>query len=275
MKSAFKNSRGLFAGMYFVVGSFLALCGTHAAAIDPPVITMIDGQAVPPPPAAGSTVIPLSWDDPVFVSMTSASNKSYNDGAIISQKSIADTSTGSPSVDCYGACSVDHVRIKSREGIRCNRGAVNVNWVYMEVQGNSSAGDHADGIQCNVGVGDLTAVGTVTVKNSFIQGCVGGGCNDAYFSNQACCIDHVLENVVIKGGGYGLHIGGDGGKSISLKNVYFITGSFEYEAFRLDPYANPAYGSNYRVAIKQWDNVRYATIVNGQLVMGALIPKPY
>jgi len=30
-----------------------------------------------------------------------------------------------------------------------------------------------------------------------------------------------------------------------------------------------------RPTITKWENVRYVTIQNGQLVMGALIPRPY
>ena len=47
-----------------------------------------------------------------------------------------------------------------------------------------------------------------------------------------------------------------------MKDVYFVEGSFVWNAFLID------------IPILQSDNVCWATIVNGQLVVGAAIPRP-
>jgi hypothetical protein len=54
--------------------------------------------------------------------------------------------------------------------------------------------------------------------------------------------------------------------SVALKDVYFV-GPFEYDPLLFQEV-------NAHINITQWDNVRYATIVNGELVPGALISPP-
>src|SRR6202043_2915140 len=48
-------------------------------------------------------------------------------------------------------------------------------------------------------------------------------------------------------------------------------GSFQYDPFLI--YVPPGY-TGAQLNITEWDNVRWATIVNGVLVPGALIPPP-
>ncbi|OSI34756.1 hypothetical protein BST65_01560 [Bradyrhizobium canariense] len=55
--------------------------------------------------------------------------------------------------------------------------------------------------------------------------------------------------------------------TVSLKDVYFV-GPFLYGALLI----NNAGGGT--MMITKWENVRSATIVNGQLVPGNLIPPP-
>ncbi|MDA9545555.1 hypothetical protein ACM43_14155 [Bradyrhizobium sp. CCBAU 45321] len=55
--------------------------------------------------------------------------------------------------------------------------------------------------------------------------------------------------------------------AVSLKDVYFV-GPFLYGAFLI----NNAGGG--MMTITKWENVRSATIVNGRLVPGSLLPQP-
>ncbi|MBR0717982.1 hypothetical protein JQ632_29030 [Bradyrhizobium liaoningense] len=79
-----------------------------------------------------------------------------------------------------------------------------------------------------------------------------------------------FNNVVFEGGPFGLRIAADAGAGhddyLAFKDVYFV-GPFAYGALWLEEV-------NANIHITQWENVRYATIVNGQLIPGDLIPAP-
>jgi hypothetical protein len=81
--------------------------------------------------------------------------------------------------------------------------------------------------------------------------------------------------VVFEGGPAGLRINADAGPgttyNVALHDVYFIKGSFEYFPFLIEV---PDGYSGAQLNITQWDNVRWATIVNGQIVPGDLIAPP-
>jgi len=137
--------------------------------------------------------------------------------------------------------------------VRASGGNVNVNWSYVETQG--VPGDHADGLQC-YGSG-----GNITVKNTTFR----SHNNDAtagYFAADGWQGTHTFEDVLFWGGPYGMAIYQAGGV-VSMKNVYFVSGSFGYGAFNFKG-----------VTFSKWENVRWATIVDGKLVAGALIPQP-
>lgn len=214
---------------------------------------------VPPPPVSGAAM-PLSWDDPVFSGVTSSGRLSLASGQSRLNLSIAEQS-GEPSITCNGSCNLERIRIRSREGYRCVSGNQNLSWMWIEAIGTGS--DHADGIQCY----SPNSTGTLTLKNSTIK--VGGAVNAAYFAADNWKGSHVLENVLIWGGRSGFFVPGDGGTSVSLTNVYFVEGSFVNGPLRMDTV------NGKRPTILKWENVRYVRIVNGALVMGDLIPKPY
>jgi serralysin len=65
-------------------------------------------------------------------------------------------------------------------------------------------------------------------------------------------------------------ISGTGGISLDFKNLYFVRGSSQWGAI-----FNGANAEGVNPAIIRWENVRYVTIVNSALVLGALIPQPY
>jgi hypothetical protein len=224
----------------------------------------VDSPAPTPGPTPGpvpnSADVPLSFNDPVYANVASGtSGIALPPGSSRTDLSIIESS-GDPTVTCLGSCSLTRVRIQSREGVRCISGNINLTWIYIEATGVSK--DHADGLQC-YGPG---STGTVTVKNSTFK--MAGITTAGYWSADDWRGSHVLENVLFEGGSYGLRIPADGGSSVSLKNVYFVRGSFRYGAFLFDVVKGR------RINIVQWENVRWASWQGDQLVLGNLIPRP-
>ena len=206
-------------------------------------------------------VAPLSWNDPIFNGVTTSSSITVKDGGSVSYKSITDTGS-TASIVGQGSFTLDHVRINSREGVRIGGdGDMVINNSYIETTGVGS--DHADGIQAYSpgSSGNLTITNTTIVSHNnaataglFIADNYGGTVT--------------LNNVVFEGGPYALRIHADSQDvTVALKDVYFV-GPFGY-----DPFLIGEYGGD--IHITQWENVRYATIVNGELVPGALIPSPF
>lgn len=213
-----------------------------------------------PDPVSNSAGVPLSFNDPVYANVTSGTSRiTLSPGSSRSDLSIVEDS-GDPTITCNGSCSLTRVRIQSREGVRCVSGTINLTWVYVTATGVGS--DHADGLQCYA----PGSTGTVTVKNSTFK--MAGATTAGYFSADDWRGSHVLENVLFEGGNHGLRIPADGGSSVSLKNVYFVRGSFRYGAFLFDVV------NGRRINIAHWENVRWASWRGDQLVLGALIPRP-
>ena len=216
--------------------------------------------AVTPDPASSSPSVPLKFNDPVYASTTSgASRITLSSGSSRTDLSIVESS-GEPTITCTGSCSLTRVRVQSREGVRCVSGTISLTWVYIEVTGVGS--DHADGLQCYA----PGSTGTVTVKNSTFK--MAGATTAGYFSADDWRGSHVFENVLFEGGNHGLRIPADGGSSVSLRNVYFVRGSFRYGPFLFDTI------NGRHINIAQWENVRWATWQGDRLVLGALIPRP-
>lgn len=205
--------------------------------------------------------IPLSWNDPIFNSVTTSASITVKNGATVSNKSITD-SGDIASIVGEGSFTLDQVRINSREGVRIGGdGNIVINDSYIETTGIGS--DHADGIQAyspgsngNLTITNSTIVSHNTAANAglFIADNYGGSVT--------------LNNVVFEGGPIGLRIAADNQDvTVSLKDVYFV-GPFMYDPLLIQEV-------NANIHITQWENVRYATIVNGQLVPGALISSPF
>jgi hypothetical protein len=264
MKPNFRESRIRQLLGLLVLG--LACAVSVAQVPEAPVLTSIDGKAVPPPstsppPDSGSSSdIPLSWDDSLFANAkTSSAATSLGSGSSRSDFTVTDSS-GNPGVTCNGSCTLTRGRVRAREGYRCQSGTQNLNYMYFEITGTGD--DHADGVQCYA----PGSSGVVTVKNTTFK--LAGAMNAGYWSADGWKGSHVFENVVFWGGNYGLRIPADGGTSVKLKNVYFVKDSFRYNAFLFDTV------NGKRISIDQWDNVRWATIQNGKLVLGDAIPRP-
>lgn len=214
---------------------------------------------VTPDPAPRPADVPLSFNDPVFANVTTGTSRIVlPPDASRTDLSIVENS-GDPTITCVASCTLTRVRIQSREGFRCNSGNINLTWVYITA--TAVAGDHTDGVQCYA----PGSTGTVTVKNSTFKM---GSANAGYFSADNWQGSHVFENVLFEGGNFGLRIPADGGSSVSLKNVYFVRGSFLYGPFLFDAVKGK------RINIAQWENVRWASWQGGQLVLGDLIRRP-
>ncbi|RYH20610.1 MAG: hypothetical protein EON54_26210, partial [Alcaligenaceae bacterium] len=205
--------------------------------------------------------IPLSWNDPIFSGVTNSGSVTVKNGGTVSNKSITDTGS-TASIVGTGSFTLDHVRIDSSEGVRIGGGGnIVINNSYIETTGTGN--DHADGIQAYSpgSTGNLTVTNTAIVSHNqaatagmFIADNYGGSIT--------------LNNVMFEGGPFGLRVAADNQDiTLALKDVYFV-GPFMYDPLLIEEV-------NAKIHITQWENVRSATIVNGQLVPGALIPSPF
>lgn len=205
--------------------------------------------------------IPLSWNDPVFSGVSNSTSITVKNGGTVSYKSITDTGN-TASIVGTGSFTLDHVRINSAEGVRiAGGGDVTINNSYIESTGK--AGDHADGIQAYA----PGSSGNLTIKNSTIVSHNSNATAGIFIAdNYGGTV--TLDNVVFSGGPFGLRIAADNQDiTVSLKDVYFV-GPFMYDPLLLQEV-------NANIHVTQWENVRYATIVDGQIVPGALISSPF
>ncbi|MGY3604052.1 MULTISPECIES: Ig-like domain-containing protein [unclassified Bradyrhizobium] len=209
--------------------------------------------------------IPLSWNDPLFSGLTNSSATVVQNGGTLSGFSTTDSGSIA-SVLLTGSANVDNIRVNSREGVRIGgSGDVTINDSYLQSAGVGS--DHADTIQTYVGGGGK---GNVTITNSTVVASLSSQ-NSGMFVADGYYGTFTFNNVVFEGGPVGLKIYADAGAGhddyVALSNVYFV-GPFQYDPFLFKEVSA-------KIHITQWDNVRYASIVNGQLVPGDLIPPPF
>lgn len=205
--------------------------------------------------------IPLSWNDPIFSGVTTSASITVKNGGTVTNKSITD-SGDMASIVGVGSFTLEQVRINSREGVRIGGdGNVVINQSYIETTGVGA--DHADGIQAY----SPGSSGNLTITNSTIVS-HNSSANAGLFIADNYGGSVTLNNVVFQGGPIGLRIAADNQDvTVALKDVYFV-GPFMYEPLLIQEV-------NADVHITQWENVRYATIVNGELVPGALIASPF
>ena len=235
----------------------------------PPVVTETPPVVVEPPPVVeppvASGTIPLAYTAVQFSGNAVASSTTVASGGTIKNKTITDTGQ-TASIVTRGSAAIDNVRIKSREGVRVGGGGtVTIQNSYIEV--NGSGDDHADGLQAY----SPGSKGVITVRNTtFKTGTTAVNAGFFIADNWTGTID--FDNVVIWGGPYGLRIHPDvgGDNIIKFKNV-FVVGPFTWGGLWVD---ERTIGGHKNV-IQQWDNVREATIKDGKLVPGNLIPKPF
>lgn len=213
---------------------------------------------------AGSSggTIPLTFDDPIFANVTNFTVTTLTTGQNYTDKSST-TNDSIASLRCNGNNTITRVRIDSQEAVRIDgSGTFLFDSCYLEATGQP--GDHADVIQCySPGDGGL-----VTVRNT----CIVAHTQDAtagFFCADNWIGEFHFENTVFSGGPYGLKIHADvgGDQHVYLKDVYFV-GPFGANGWGFVNYGGGV------VIVEQWDNVREATIVDGVLVPGDLIPAP-
>lgn len=206
-------------------------------------------------------IAPLSWNDPIFSAVTTSNSITVKNGGSVSYKSITDTGS-TASIVGQGSFTLDHVRIDSAEGVRIGgSGDIVINNSYIETTGSGS--DHADGIQAYSpgSSGNLTITNTTIVSHN-TAATAGLFIADNYGGTVT------LNNVVFQGGPYALRVHADNQDvTIALKDVYFV-GPFMYDPLLITEV-------NADIHVTQWENVRYATIVDGKIVPGALIPSPF
>lgn len=215
-----------------------------------------------PPVVSGS--IPLSFDDARFASNTKSGPTGTENGGTTANKTIVDSSDSVSFWIGDGGGAIRNCRSRSREGIRVGGGgSVVIDSSYIEAKG--IAGDHADGLQTYA----PGKRGSITVRNTTFKCASDKNSTAGFFvaDNWTGAID--FENVVFCGGPYGCRIHPDtGGDNIlRFKNVFFV-GPFMYGAMRMED------AGGHKNKIELWENVREATIVNGALVPGNLIPRP-
>lgn len=239
---------------------------TVTVSVEPVVVAPPPPVEPPPPPPAPTSSIPLSWNAAQFASNTSASSTNISNGGTLANKSITDTGSTASIVTGNGA-TITNCRVNSREAVRIGGGgSFLIDGCYIETTGTGA--DHADGIQAySPGSRGVLKITNTTIKSHTSAATAGLFIAD----NWTGTID--LENVVVWGGPYGVRIHPDtgGDNIVRLKNV-FVVGPFGYDGLWID---ERVLGGHKNI-IQLWDNVREATIdVNGQLVPGNLIPKPF
>lgn len=245
------------------------------------------GAPVPDPPG---TSIPMSLNDPRFsentagvagqiVTTGSLSNKTWNENPGYADGDSALNWQGSS-----GAFTLSQCKFDWREGVRIagdNGANLVVDQCFINTVGFST--DHADGIQAYAGLGG--AIVNVTLTNSCLRSysdteaqsiygpsAIGSG---GWFWADDMRGNVTFNNVLVWGGERGVNIHVDSGTvNIDFKDVFFAS----------SPNGSPWSGDDYLIYVPsgypgtlnvvRWENVRAATVVDGAIVQGALLPSP-
>jgi hypothetical protein len=217
----------------------------------------------PQPEETATSSIPLSYNDARFKNNTTAPSTTIASGGTLLNKTITDTGHTASIVTRSGA-TIKNCRVNSREGVRIGGGGdFLIDGCYLEATGQGD--DHADTIQTY----SPGSKGSLKIRNTAIvahnQAATAGLFVADRWSGE---VD--LENVVFIGGPYGCRIHPDGGDiRVRFKNVFFV-GPFGYD----DCWVDTRTLNGTRNIVELWENVRSATIVDGKLVPGTVIPRP-
>lgn len=216
-----------------------------------------------PAPTPG-TRIPMSFNDPVFTNMRELTAAvSLPNGQNLWNRSIVQTNAATASIVCLGNNTVNLCRVMSNEAVRLTVGTVVINQCYLEAESDNPEA-HADTIQTYLPGGS----GDFTLQNSYIKAYLTFATAN-WFTADDWSGTIRFDHVIVDGGPYGIRVNIDPGQHIDLylKDVYLV-GPFGFDDILLQHVDD---GSSY---IHQWDNVREATIDDGVLVPGDLIPAP-
>jgi hypothetical protein len=210
----------------------------------------------------------MSFNDPIFTGMTENNNPAtLSNGQSLTRRSMVATH-GNPMITSLGNNTVSFCRANGREGIRITDGSLTVESCYLETRGTGD--DHADTLQA---YSPGAAGGTITLQNSHIRAYPtdGGGfvASVGYFTADSWSGTIRIENCLFNGGAFGLRTISDPGCNIDLymNNVFFV-GPFGNADILLQRIGSGV------LTVRQWVNVRNATIVNGVLVPGTAITNP-
>lgn len=228
-------------------------------------LVRVETRSSAPDPDPEPNTIPISFDDPMFTGMTELTSAlTLSDGQDLTRRSIIENVSSPASIVCNGNNEITHCRVLSRECIRLVGSTYLIDGCYLESEGTGD--DHADTIQ--VYAGPEGGVFDITVRNSHIRAHTTAA-TAGFFIADNCVGDVTCENVIFQGGPFGVKFHADVGGDINVwfKDIFFVG------PFGTAPYTFLDYGGG-EVVIQQWDNVRHATIVDGVLVPGELIPSP-
>lgn len=245
-----------------------------------------DPVVVQPEPAPAPVVssIPLSSNDPRFASNTAGSkttvksadykNKTWNNNFASGDQCFVWAGDGNDVLNlsqCY---------INGREGPRIGAGSIsratlNINETFINCVGKGQ--DHADGIQAyspggialvNITKSCLRSYTDAEAKAKYGSGFI-GSCG--FFWADSMQGEVRMTDTVIWGGGRGVAIYADTGITrVSFENVFFVPSPDGWTGFDFDIRATGG-----KLIIDKWANVCEAAIVNGQLIPGKLIAKPF
>lgn len=256
----------------------------QAITFDPPTVEQPPVEQPPVTPTVAGT-IPLSKSDPRFSTNVAGpsgylktgtyTNKSWNQGPSYA--------AGEPVFACTGngsdVLTINKAVIDAREGPRLANGStaiatVNINESFINCVGKGD--DHADGIQSyspgglarlNITNSCLRQYTDAEARSKYGTGFI-GSCGLFWADNFQGEVN--FNNVLIWGGGRGVAIYADTGTTkVSFKNVFFVPGPDGWTGFDFDIRATGG-----RLEIVSWENVRNATIKDGQIVPGNLISGP-
>ncbi|WP_148287896.1 hypothetical protein [Rhodopseudomonas sp. B29] len=209
--------------------------------------------------------IPLDYTDARFNDNIASNALRVPAGGVVNDRSITRTD-GTASIVTRNGATIRNCRVNSRECVRVGGGgSFLIDSCYLEALGVES--DHADVIQAY----SPGSRGTLKVSNTaIVTHDVAANAGLFIADNWTGTIE--LENVAFIGGGvnYGLRIHPDtGGDNIlRLRNVYFIP------PFRYAPYLLGDVGGH-KNFIEYWEGVRLGRILEGKLVAGQVLPRPF
>ena len=225
------------------------------------------GCSTEPPPVIVDSLIPMSFNDPMFTGMTELTTTvTLLDGQNLTRTSIQERS-GQPTLTVAPTSVVTYCRINSRETTRIGIASPVFDHCYMEALGEPGVGDHADTVQHFVSTEEGSRETTVTWKNSHLVGHLVDA-TATYFWADDWAGRLVLENVIINGGPIGCKFNAapDAYTYIDFKNVFFV-GPFGNVPIQDNASGNSAW------VIERWQNVKMATIVGGAIVPGVDAPQ--
>lgn len=242
-----------------------------------------DGQGAILTSGGGSpaTTIPMSYNDARFSGNTAGggpfttgtqSNKDWSENPAYGSGDQCFTWNGG------GIFNLSQCRVDWREGPRvaADSGTFNIDQCFINCVGEGA--DHADGIQAYNPGGKSTVNVTNTCFRSYsdAEAVAVYGSNfigsDAFFWADSYQGTVSFTNVLIWGGARGVSIYADTGTThVAFDTVYFVLGNGDSSWEFYDYDIKPTGGS---LVVDKWTNVRAATISNGVIVPGALLPSP-